>query len=47
LYEKRGFNKISVDGKKVFYEFNLNKQKIPDYHTWLKVNIVLEHKVEA
>ncbi len=47
LYEKRGFDKISADGKKTFYEFDLEKKKIPEHHPWLKVNLMLEKKVEA
>lgn len=47
LYEKRGFDKISVDGKKTFYEFDLVKKEVPAYHEWLKVNLLLEKKVEA
>jgi FkbH-like protein len=47
LYEKRGFDKTAVDGKKTFYEFDLEKKDIPDYHPWLKVNWLLESKVEA
>ena len=47
LYEKRGFDKISVDGNKILYEFNLEKKQIPEYHEWLKVNLLLEQRVEA
>ena len=47
LYEKRGFDKISVDGKKTFYEFDMVKRQIPQHHPWLKINLMLEKKVEA
>ncbi|MBI2653381.1 HAD-IIIC family phosphatase [Candidatus Woesearchaeota archaeon] len=47
LYEKRGFDKLSVDGKKTFYEFDLDKKEIPEYHPWLKINLLLEKKIEA
>lgn len=47
LYEKRGFDKLSVDGKKTFYEFDLEKKEIPEYHPWLEVNLLLEKKIEA
>ena len=47
LYEKRGFDKISVDGNKILYEFNLEKKQIPEYHEWLKVNLLLEQRVES
>lgn len=38
LFEKRGFQKISDDGKIKRYEFNL-KNEIPDYPYWLKMTI--------
>ena len=45
LYEKRGFDKVSVDGKKTFYEFDLEKKEIPDYHPWLEVNFLVEKRI--
>jgi|TARA_Y100000310_G_C20700173_1_gene828982 FkbH-like protein len=47
LYEKRDFDKISVDGNKTLYEFDLEKKKIPDYHPGLKVNLLIKQSVEA
>ncbi|MEK6984367.1 MAG: HAD-IIIC family phosphatase [Nanoarchaeota archaeon] len=47
LYEKRGFDKISVDGKKTFYEFDLQNKELPDYHEWIKVNLLLKKKIES
>jgi len=41
LYEKRGFDKILVEGPKTTYEFDLNKKEIPPYHPWLKINMKL------
>ncbi len=45
LYEKRGFSKISIDGKKIFYEFDVEKQNIPDYHPWMAVKFLIKKEV--
>tara|TARA_Y100000310_G_C20355474_1_gene656431 strand:+ start:40 stop:405 length:366 start_codon:yes stop_codon:yes gene_type:complete len=47
LYEKRGFNKILVEGKKTTYEFDLENNEITKKHPWLKINLLLQQKVEA
>ncbi|GEM_PF-1556909 len=44
LYEKRGFDTISADGKKTVYEFDLEKKNVPDYHEWLTVKTYLDKK---
>ena len=47
LYEKRGFEKASVEGNKVFYEFDLNSKKIPEYPDWTKVSFLLKKEIES
>ena len=42
LYEKRGFKKISSDEKSTFYEFDLEKQSVPEFPQWIKVNFLMK-----
>jgi FkbH-like protein len=42
LYEKRGFRKTSIEDKTSYYEFNLEKDKIPEYPPWLKIRFLME-----
>ncbi len=47
LYEKRGFDKISVDGPKTTYEFDLTTKPIPEYHPWLKIKMMIGNEIDA
>jgi len=40
LFEKRGFKKVSEDGKTKRYEFDLKNNKIMPYPDWLDVKII-------
>ncbi|MBS3100830.1 HAD-IIIC family phosphatase [Candidatus Woesearchaeota archaeon] len=42
LYEKRNFRKISSDDKAASYEFDLDKDEMPEYPPWMKVNFLME-----
>ncbi len=42
LYESRGFRKAMVDGKSTFYEFDLEKDEMPIYPPWIKVNFLMK-----
>jgi len=47
LYERRGFTKISSDDKATFFEFDLEKNKIPEYAPWFKINFLMKEITRA
>ena len=42
LYENRGFRKISADGKATYYEFDSEKDAMPEFPPWIKVNFLMK-----
>ena len=42
LYEKRGFRKISADENTTYYEFDMEKDKLPEITPWIKVNFLMK-----
>lgn len=42
LYENRNFRKMSADGKITYYEFDLDKDELPSYPPWIKVNFLMK-----
>ena len=46
LYENRGFDKVSVEGSKTFYEFCIDRKEIPSYPDWIKINMLLKKEIE-
>lgn len=47
LYENRGFDKVSADGNRTFYEFCIGKKEIPPYPDWIKINLLLKGEIES
>jgi len=46
LYENRGFDKVSVEGSRTFYEFCIGRKEIPPYPDWIKINMLLKKEIE-
>lgn len=46
LYENRGFRKVSANENTAYYEFDLERDKMPEYPPWIKVSFLMRQVVK-